>query len=302
MYEENLKPLTQDDFAKTFAHLLAAVERHAQTTPPEIVTPANVVHWANTDVQSDFAEICRRLLLPGSGIEGVEHLVELTTLALSGRSCILCLNHRSNLDVPTLYTLLADQADAGLFSHVIWIAGRKLEEELGLTRMLVQGFNRVLVTPRSWMRDEHSAAQLHEAHLINIAAHRAIHELRQQGWVFALFPGATRIRPGNDATMQAIEETDSYLKHFEFMLLAHIEGCTLPVSRDQDLTHEVPTLDRMRYLFGPVLQTGEWRATAASRYPRFDQRTASARAIMEDIGMLGRQASERSSSAGLAPE
>lgn len=286
MYEENLKPLAQDDFAQVFADLLIAIQRDTQVRPPERLTPANVVRWANTDVQLYFASMCRRLLLPGSGILGVENLIALLTLALQGNSCILCLNHRSNLDVPTLYTLLKDQTGLDLFRQIIWIAGRKLEEDVGLTGLLVQGFNRVIVTPRSWMKGDHADEELHEAHLINVAAHRAIHDLRGQGWVFALFPGATRIRPSDESTTHAIEETDSYLKHFEFMLLGRIDGCTLPVSRDRDLTHETPTLDRMLYSFGQVMRTDAWRADAASRFSQFDQRTASARAIVEDIAAI----------------
>jgi len=297
MYEENLKPLSHDDFTKVFADLLVAIERSTQGTPTDAITPAVVVRWANTDVQSCIAAISRRLLLPGSGIEGVENLIELTNLALHGSSCILCLNHRSNLDVPTLHTLLKDQAGVDLFRHIIWIAGRKLEEDVGLTKLLVQGFNRVIVTPRSWMQGDHSDDELHEAHRVNMAAHRAIHELRTQGWVFALFPGATRIRPGDESTTHAIEETDSYLKHFEFMLLGRIDGCTLPVSRDRDLTHEIPTLDRMHYTFGHVLRTNAWRTDAASRFPQFDQRTASARAIIEDIAALGSAGSDEYQSA-----
>jgi glycerol-3-phosphate O-acyltransferase len=286
MYEENLKPLSKDDFAKVFADLLATIERSAQATPPEKITPAKVVQWAKTDVQPYFARICRHLLLPGSGILGTENLAELTSLALNGSSCILCLNHRSNLDVPTLYALLEDQTRLDIFHHIVWIAGRKLDKDVGSTRLLVQGFNRVIVTPRSWMKDDHSDEELHEAHQINIAAHRAIHELRNQGWVFALFPTATRIRPRNESTTHAIEETDSHVKNFAFMLLGCIDGCTLPVSRNQDLTHEIPTRDRMRYTFGQVLRTDEWRANALRRFAEFDQRTASALAIIEDIAAI----------------
>jgi glycerol-3-phosphate O-acyltransferase len=286
MYEENLTPLPDGDFRKVFADLLTAIRRNCQPSPFERITPANVLQWARPDIQPYFARICRRLLLPGSGVLGIERLAELTRLATSGHSCIICLNHRSNLDVPTLYALLEDKTRLDLFHRLIWISGRKLDEDVGSTRMLVQAFNRVIVTPRSWMKDDHSDQELHEAHQINIAAHRVIHELRNQGWVFALFPSATRIRPGDESTTHAIEETDSYLKNFEFMLLGRIDGCTLPVSRDRDLTHEIPALDRMGYTFGQVLRTDEWRATAARRFAVLDQRTASARAIIEDITAL----------------
>jgi glycerol-3-phosphate O-acyltransferase len=292
MYEDN-RPLPPGDFATLFADFLADIEHHARKRPPSRITPANVLQWAHVEVQPGFAKICRRLLLPGSGVAGTENLAQLASLAAGGSACILCLNHRSNLDVPTLYALLEDASRLELFHRLIWIAGRKLNEDVGSTRTLVGAFNRVVVSPRSWMREEHSQAELHEAHEINVAAHRVIHDLRHQGWVFALFPTATRIRPGDESTTHAIEETDSYLKTFDYMVLGRIDGCTLPVSRDRDLTHETPRLDRVRYAFGPVLRSGEWRAAAAERYRQLDPRAASARAIIEDIMALAPPFEER---------
>lgn len=287
MYKENLTALPDGDFSAVFSEHLAAVESICLSDPPERIGPANVLHWARPEIQPHFARICRRLVIPGSQVLGIERLAELVGLATAGHSCIICLNHRSNLDVPTLYALLEDQARLDLFHRLIWISGRKLDEDVGSARMLVQAFNRVIVTPRSWMKDDHSAEELHEAHQINIAAHRVIHELRHQGWVFALFPTATRIRPNDPSTTHAIEETDSYLKNFEFMLLGRIDGCTLPVSRDRDFIHETPALDRMQYTFGQVLRTDAWRASAARRCAGLDQRTASARTIIEDITAFG---------------
>ena len=286
MYEENLTALPQGDFSTIFADVLADVQRATRPGPPERILAGNVIRWANTDIQPHFARICRRLLLPGSGIFGIVHLAEAARLADEGHSCIICLNHRSNLDVPTLCALLEDQGNEQLFQRVIWIAGRKLHEDVGATPMLVQAFNQVIVSPRSWLKDGHSYAELWKAHLINIAAHRAIRKLRHQGWMFALFPAATRLRPRDPSTAQAIEETDSYLKHFEFMLLCRIEGCTLPVSREQDLTHETPTLDRMRYVFAAVQRTDAWREQAKRRFAECNRRAASAKAIVEDIAAI----------------
>ena len=53
---------------------------------------------------------------------------------------MLCLSHRSNLDVPTLYALLEDQADLSVFHRIIWIAGRKLSEDSLVVEALVDAF------------------------------------------------------------------------------------------------------------------------------------------------------------------
>ncbi|REK17372.1 MAG: hypothetical protein DWQ37_06165 [Planctomycetota bacterium] len=285
MYEENRAPLPAGDFSTVFAPQLAAIARAFPSRAPD-TTPDHVLTWATTNIQPYLAEVCRRLLLPGSGIEGGEHLEALIKRARDGHACMLCLNHRSNLDVPTLCTLLADAGQGELFEQLIWIAGRKLYEDVGRTWTLVQACNHVLVSPRSWLHAEHTEEELHQAHQLNIAAHRVIHDLRHRGYAFALFPSATRLRPGDASTAEAIEETDSYLKHFEFMLLGHIDGCTMPVSKDRDMLHETPRLDRVRYRFGRVEPTQQWRETAARRHLGCDQKTASALAIMEDIQAL----------------
>ncbi len=292
MYEENCHPLPDGDASVVFAQQLTAIKRHASdqtavdVSPESVVTPESVVRWEDTSHRPHIAAICRRLLLPGSGLVGTENLSALVRLAERGKACLLCLNHRSNLDVPTLETLLEDHGGSSLFQQIIWIAGRKLEEDVGMTSVLVRSVNRVIVTPQSWFATAHTDDEIHEARRINIATERAVARLRHEGWVFALFPTGTRIRPDDESTRQAIEQTDSYLRMFDYLVLCNIDGCTLPVSKDHDLTHETPKLDRMLYTFGAVHRTESWRADAAARFPELDRRLATARAIREDIEAL----------------
>ncbi len=283
MYEENLEPLPPGDAIQAFAPLFAEMQQTCQLATPPPVTPDQVMFWADTAIQSYLTRLSRRLLLPGSGLDGLENLQQLVDLSAGGAACIMCLNHRSNLDVPTLCALLQDAGHADLFDQIIWIAGRKLQEDPGMTGMLVQAFNRVVVTPRSWIAEHHSPDELHEGHLVNMAAHRVVHKLRHEGRVFALFPTGTRIRPGDTSTTRAIPETDTWLKSFEYMLLGYIDGCTLPVSRDQDMTRETPVLNRITISFDEVLTTDDWRRQAIGRFPGFSQRAATAAAIMDDI-------------------
>jgi len=286
MYEENCRPLPEGDAAQVFAAQLREMQHHLVDEQPMPLNPETVLRWGNRCNQPFFAAMCRRLLLPGSRIEGLSNLENLATLARNEHSCLICLNHRSNFDVPTLQALLEDANNAPLFEKLIWIAGRKLEEDTGPTRIMVQCFNRVIVTPLGWFAGDHTEDQVHEARRLNIAADRAIATRRHDGWIFALFPSGTRIRPGDESTRHAIEQTDSFLKNFEYLALCHIDGCTLPVTKDRDLTHETPQLSRMIYTFGPVLKTEQWRSEAAARFPQADQRTASAKAIEADIDAL----------------
>jgi hypothetical protein len=282
MYEENCKPLGSGDASVVFAQQLDEMKRNGLQRAPE-VTPESVVRWANKGNQPQFASMCRRLLLPGSSIRGFANLEALAELARGGNACLLCLNHRCNFDVPNLMTLMQDQANPAVFDRLVWVAGRKLEEDVGMTSLLVQCFNRVIVAPHSWFDSHNSDDQLHQGRCVNIAAERAIAQLRYEGWVFALFPTGTRVRTDDESTKQAIGETFSYLRMFEYLLLCHIDGCTLPVSKDRDLTHETPTLSQVTYTFGSVQRTEDWVAGAVKRFANVDQRTASARAMTEDI-------------------
>jgi glycerol-3-phosphate O-acyltransferase len=285
MYEENVTPLPPGDASILFAEILADMRRDAADNTAA-VSPETVLQYSNRPNLQRFGAISRRLLLPGSRIDGVEHLEELGRRAAAGESCLLCLNHRSNLDVPTLYALLADQANEGVFHRIIWVAGRKLTEDCVATRVMVGCFNRLVMTPKSWMTDDHTNAELHDAHVLNIAAQRTMMDLRHDGWIVGLFPSGTRLRPADDSTARALDETDTYVKSFQQMVLGHIQGCTMPVSHDWHLLNETPRLDQMVYTFGPVLDTTDWRERAARRSPESSQRDASARAIMEDINAL----------------
>jgi hypothetical protein len=223
-------------------------------------------------------------------LQGFEHLAELASLSAAGNACLLCMNHISNLDVPTLRALVEDQADPAVFDRIVWISGRKLHEDCGLTPMLAESFQQIVVTPRSWLREARTAEERSNACRMNMRAYRTMRRLRRKGWIIGLFPAGTRRRPNDERTAQAVDETDSYLKYADYVVLGRVEGCTLPVTRDRDMSRETPCCDRVVYAFGPVCRTADWRARAASRYPALTQRAASALAIMVEIDAIAESA------------
>ena len=279
MYEENTKPLPAGDATSMFAKELRGLAQMGSVQLP--LTPDRVVQLAKKSMQPHFAEICRKLLLPGSSIKGWRNVEELGQRARAGKACLLCLSHVSNLDVPILYAILEDQHDIEVFNQIIWIAGRKLSEDTLLTQTLIQSCNRIVVTPLSWFSGHHSEKEQRQAHTINRAAQREMVKLRHEGWIFGLFPTGTRIRPGVESTARAIAEVDTYLKTFDFIVIGRIDGCTLPVSREQDFMHETPKRDRVIFTFGSVHRTNQWRADALKRFPDLGQRLATAHAIDE---------------------
>ena len=260
MYEENVIPLPPGDAKEMFAHDLQRLAHMGQMPSP--LSCENVVQMAEKCIQSPLAAICRKLLLPGSCIRGWQNLKELNRLSREGQSCLLCLSHVSNLDVPNLYTIMEDQHGVEIFDGIIWIAGRKLSEDSVLTQILIQSCNRIVITPPTWFSRAHSEEELREARRMNRAAQRELLRLRNQGWIFGLFPTGTRRRANDESTAHAMPETDTYVKSFDYMVLGSNNGCTLPVSRDRDFMHEVPRRDRVIYTFGSVQRTKQWRANA----------------------------------------
>lgn len=86
MYEENLTPLPPGDLSVVFAEILADMQRDA-TVGTAPVSPETVLQYSNRANLQRFGAISRRLLLPGSRIDGGEHLAELGRRAAAGESC-----------------------------------------------------------------------------------------------------------------------------------------------------------------------------------------------------------------------
>ena len=286
MYEENCQPLPEGEAFSVFAEQIADICRTTSSDCSPRPSSADVFQTGSRVGRTKFAELCRALLLPGSGVAGLEHLSQLVRLAEKRHACLLCMNHQSNFDVPTLYALLQDHGAADLFDRILWVSGRKLDEDVGPTRLLANCFPRVVLTPKSWFLSPRNERERSEALRMNVRAYRAIHHLRRRGWLLALFPAGTRTRLGQEAMPRAIEEIDSYLKYSDYVVVGRIDGCTLPAVRDHDLAREIPRRDRVCYSFGAVLNAAEWRAAAARRYPELGQRQALARAVMEDIASV----------------
>jgi len=71
-----------------------------------VVTSHNVYQQANKDILPYIDGMLEELLLPGSGIDGVEYLRELLKKAKEGHPCLLLVEHYSNFDLPVLSYLL----------------------------------------------------------------------------------------------------------------------------------------------------------------------------------------------------
>ena len=251
-----------------------------------VTTPEIVFQVAQTQNRDRFAAIIEDLLLPGSGVEGLENLRSLHALAARGRPALVLSAHVSNLDVPALYTLLKRRGEEALFEDIIFIAGRKLTEGCKSIKSMAEMFSRVVISAKSpRMSDQEISGAL----AINKAAQRKIAELQGQGKVFLLYPTGTRSRPDVPRTHRGLREVYNYLRKFEYCVVCGIRGNILPPRDDVDMIDEFPRRDRVVYSFGEVRNIADWLADLARRQPdaATDRKQYVVDAIMDEIYSLG---------------
>ena len=71
-----------------------------------VITEDNVYQEGNNQILPLLDEMVESLMLPGSELAGLEHLEDLLAKAESGKSCLLLVEHYSNMDLSILFTLL----------------------------------------------------------------------------------------------------------------------------------------------------------------------------------------------------
>jgi len=244
----------------------------SQIKRDRVLTPESVYQAPHTANRALFFSKVSPLLLEGSGIGGLGNLAHLGRLSAEGHSCLIFAEHVSNLDVPTFWMLmkLAGAEFEELFERIVFLAGRKLNEESGIVKIFAEMFARIVISPKSFHEGlpegEEKERQLAEAHAINMAAHRKIRELKSAGRIFLVFPTGTRYRPWEPATARGLRETEGYLRTFEYFLLASCEGNLMPPERGVNMEDETPRPARVRMNFGAVEGTSAFRRRALAEH------------------------------------
>jgi len=269
-----------------YGEQLAQILRHSDPDLFAVTTPEIVFQAAQTQNRERFTAIIEDLLLPGSGVEGVENLRSLHTLAAQGHPALILSAHVSNLDVPALYTLLKHRGEEALFEDIIFIAGRKLTEGCKSIKSMAEMFSRVVISAKSSrMSEQESSVGM----AINKAAQRKIAELQGQGKVFLLYPTGTRSRAGVSRTHRGLREVYNYLRKFEYCVVCGTRGNILPARDDVDMIDEFPRRNQVVFSFGKVRNIAEWLAELTRLQPdaATDRKQFVVDAIMEEIYSLG---------------
>ena len=98
---------------------------------PTLITEENVYQESDKNILPIVDEMVESLILPGSGLDGMENLEDLLAKAQSGKSCLLLVEHYSNMDL-SIFHLLARKAGGrgdDIAKAVIAISGIKLNED-----------------------------------------------------------------------------------------------------------------------------------------------------------------------------
>ena len=262
-----------------------------------VITEHNVYQEGNADILPLLDEMADALILPGSGVEGMENLEELLTKAKMGKSCLLLLEHYSNLDL-TIFLLLVRRAGGrgeDIAKALIAIAGMKLNEDNPVVAAFASAYTRIVIYPSRSLHGldpEKKKVEIPRSIAINRAALLALGEQKTQGKLVLVFPSGTRYRSWDPSTKKGVREIDSYIRSFDYMCCVALNGNVLHVQQT-DMMNDAVSKDVMRVTAGPVHVCAEFRdrARAAAEAAGIeDKKQAAVDAIMAELDKLHTEA------------
>ena len=268
------------------------------------VTGDNVYQEGNKEIVPIIDGMADCLILPGSGVDGIENLEELLAKAESGKSCLLLLEHYSNFDY-SLFSMLVRRAGGrgeDIANAVIAIAGMKLNED-PIVAAFAGAYTRIVIYPsrsQQGLDAEKAQAEQVRSNAINRAAMKALDEVKTQGKLILVFPSGTRYRPWDPSTKKGVREIDSYVRSFDYMCCVALNGKIMHVQQT-DMVNDAVSRDIIRITAGPVCSCAEFRDKAravADAAGIEDKRQAVVDAIMAELENLHITAEEKRKNLG----
>jgi len=270
----------------------------AVTKAPTVITEDNVFQEGNRDVLPLLDEMVEFLILPGSGIDGLENIEELFAKAESGKSCLLMVEHYSNMDLSLLFTLLRKAGGRGrdIRDSIIAVAGMKLNEDNPIVAAFAGAYTRIVIYPSRSVQDldpEKDKAEIARSVAINRAAMKSLIRNKYKGKLILLFPSGTRYRAWDPETKKGVREIDSYIRSFDYMCFVALNGEVLHV-QETDMLNDVVSKDVVRITVSPVVSCNEFRENARAAVGEDeDKKQAVADAIMNELEKMHITAEEK---------
>jgi glycerol-3-phosphate O-acyltransferase len=281
-----------------FQDVIKQVAAKAKTKT--VVTEDSVYQEADEDILPFLDTMVETLSLPGSGLEGLEHLEDLFARAESGKSCLLLLEHYSNMDLSIFSYFVRKAGGRGrdIARALVAIAGLKLTEDSPVVAAFASAYTRLIIYPSRSLQGldaEKDRDKIVRSNGINRAAMKKLLDIKFQGKLILVFPSGTRYRSWDPSTKKGVREIDSYIRSFDYMCPVAINGVLLHVRQGDMLDDEI-TKDIIRVSAGPVLPCAEFRKqarTAAEAAGIEDKKQAAVDAVMAELERMHIEAEEK---------
>ena len=230
---------------------------------PTAINEDNVYQEGDPAVLSILDEMVEHLILPGSGLTGLDNLEELLEKAESGKACLLLLEHYSNMDL-SIFSLLSRMAGgrgSDISNSLIAISGMKLNEDNPVVAAFTGAYTKIVICPSRSIQEldpEKNKDEILRCNAINRAAMKSLIRHKYKGKLVLVFPSGTRYRPWEPDTKKGVREIDSYIRSFDYMCFVALNGEILHVQQT-DMMNDAVTKDIMRVTVGPVVSCDEFR-------------------------------------------
>ncbi|MDR0447164.1 MAG: 1-acyl-sn-glycerol-3-phosphate acyltransferase [Treponema sp.] len=251
------------------------------------ITEDNVYQQGNAEIRPLLDKIVETLVLPGSGISGMENIRELYRLLKEGRSCLLLLEHYSNLDY-SLFDCFLRKEEGGepIAESLVAIAGKKLTEDNPVVSAFTSAYTRIVIYPSRSLQGldpEKDKEEIQRSAMINNAATRTLIRVKENGGLVLVFPSGTRYRPGDPSTKRGVREIDSYIRLFDYMCPVAVNGECLHVQHG-DMMGDSVSQDLVRLTAAPIMSCSTFRDEVRAKAEEAgieDKKQAVADAVME---------------------
>ena len=265
---------------------------------PTHITEENVYQEGDPNVLSILDEMVNYLLLPGSGLDGMDNLEELFAKAESGKSCLLLVEHYSNMDlsIVSLLTRMAGGRGNEISDSIIAIAGMKLNEDNPVVAAFTGAYSKIVICPSRSLQEldpEKDKEEILRGNAINRAAMKAIIRIKYKGKLILVFPSGTRYRPWDTNSKKGVRDIDSYVRSFDYLCLIALNGEILHVQQT-DMMNDAVSKDIIRATVSPVIACEEFREEAFANLPEdTDKKQAVADHIMTELEKMHITAEEK---------
>jgi glycerol-3-phosphate O-acyltransferase len=259
-----------------------------ESKAPTVITEENVYQEGDPNALSILDEMVDYLLLPESGLDGMNHLEELMEKAESGKACLLLVEHYSNMDL-SLVSFLARKAGGrgkNISDALVAIAGMKLNEDNPVVAAFAGAYSKIVIFPSRSLKEMDpvkDSAEIVRGNAINRAAMKSLVRHKYKGKLILVFPSGTRYRPWEPDTKKGVREIDSYIRSFDYLCFVALNGEVLHVQQT-DMMNDAVSKDIVRVTVGPVVNCRDFRnRVVAETADEKDIKQAVADEIMKEL-------------------